>query len=586
MKVNKDQFNYWQLRDLQAEQENQDEATDKLKIINSAYQQAQTYLSDEVKKIYRRYFYADISTDEIESIMSSHISPSELVTLKALASDITDKESKKAVDDYLSRLAAKSRITRLEEMQVKAYIAAKSAGAVELEQNVKLHTDVMKRAWAQAEKQGAVYDKAKDYKLDASNAKPVLEQRKDKIVIKDPKTGKEVASVSMKVDESKTKFTKMPNKYVERALNSRWNGSNFSSRIWDNTDKLADRLKELFTVKELSNMPEREMIKQIDQEFNVGKFNASRLIRTEVNYFYSKTKLDNWKRRGIKQYQLIAILDSRTSKICRSINKKIFNVSDAVFGKNMPPLHPFCRTVAVIYLGAKRLKNVTGPEFKFRDIPTHLEKDKFKKSDIEKIYKRLKFVFESYQKETGIDIQKEMQNPTFIDKDNPYNDEKSKFVRYLLEKTGYTDYPRKVETVEKSDRFYRGVRDTPTKSAQEFLDQINTGDMPISGAGNSSKGRGLYISDLEFIARMHVNKGASGKIVIWGLDKKSRILDFDNCYMPVAYHEINLSVPDAVKTTESNLDILALVCGYDIIRWKSTINVLNRGKMLWPKYIK
>lgn len=586
MKVNKDQFNYWQLRDLQDEQDNQDEATDKLNIINHAYQKAQTYLSDEVKKIYRRYFYADISADEVESIMSSHISPSELVTLQALSSNITDKESKKAVDDYLNRLAAKSRITRLEEMQVKAYIAAKSAGAVELEQNVKLHTNVMKRAWKQAEKQGVVYDKARDYKLGDDNTKPKLEQQKNEVIIKDPKTGKELASVPMKFDEPKTKLTKMPNRYVERALNSRWNGGDFSSRIWDNTDKLADRLKELFTVKELSNMSEREMIKRIGQEFNVGKFNASRLIRTEVNYFYSKTKLDNWKSRGVEQYQLIAILDSRTSKICRSINKKIFNVKDAVFGKNMPPLHPFCRTVPVIYLGAERLKGVTGPEFKFRDIPIHLEKDKFKKSDIEKIYKRLKFVFESYQQETGIDIQKEMQSPTFIDKDNPYNDEKSKFVRYLLEKTGYTDYPRKVETVEKSDRFYRGVRDTPTKSAQEFLDQINTGDMPISGAGNSSKGRGLYISDLEFKARMHVNKGASGKIGIWGLDKKSRILDFDNCYMPVAYHEINLSVPDAVKTTESNLDILALVCGYDIIRWKSTINVLNRGKMLWPKYIK
>ena len=158
MKSNKDQFNYWQLRDLQDEQDNQDEATDKLNIINHAYQKAQTYLSDEVEKIYRRYFYAGIPADEVESIMSSHISPSELVTLKVLASDITDKESKKAVDDYLSRLAAKSRITRLEEMQVKAYIAAKSAGAVELEQNVKLHTGVMKHAWEQAEKQGAVYD--------------------------------------------------------------------------------------------------------------------------------------------------------------------------------------------------------------------------------------------------------------------------------------------------------------------------------------------------------------------------------------------------------------------------------------------
>lgn len=231
MKVNKDQFNYWQLRDLQAEQENQDEATDKLKIINSAYQQAQTYLSDEVKKIYRRYFYADISADEVESIMSSHISPSELVTLQALSSNITDKESKKAVDDYLNRLAAKSRITRLEEMQLKAYVAAKSAGAVELDQNVKLHTDVINRAWKQAEKQSAVYNQAKDYKLSNRNAKPVLEQKSNKVVIKDPDTGKELASVSMKADEAKTKLTKMPNKYVERALNSRWNGSNFSSRI-------------------------------------------------------------------------------------------------------------------------------------------------------------------------------------------------------------------------------------------------------------------------------------------------------------------------------------------------------------------
>lgn len=400
MKVNKDQFNYWQLRDLQDEQDNQDEATDKLNIINHAYQKAQTYLSDEVKKIYRRYFYADISADEVESIMSSHISPSELVTLKALASDITDKESKKAVDDYLSRLAAKSRITRLEEMQVKAYIAAKSAGAVELEQNVKLHTDVMKRAWAQAEKQGAVYDKAKDYKLNNSNVEPVLEQRKSEIVIKDPKTGKELASVSMKFDEPKTKLTKMPNRYVERALNSRWNGSNFSSRIWDNTDKLADRLKELFTVKELSNMSEREMTKRIDQEFNVGKFNASRLIRTEVNYFYSKTKLDNWKSRGVEQYQLIAILDSRTSKICRSINKKIFNVKDAVFGKNMPPLHPFCRTVPVIYLDTP--KNTIKDDYDM--IKELLGEDMPSK----KVYDKLKSDGGSYWNNLNVDIKRRL----------------------------------------------------------------------------------------------------------------------------------------------------------------------------------
>ncbi|AEB93127.1 minor head protein [Lactobacillus johnsonii DPC 6026] len=353
MKIDKRKFTYWQLRDLQNEQQNQDEATKRLKIINSAYQKAQSYLSDEVQKIYRRYFYADISEQEVSDIMSSHISPSELVTLKALASNITDKESKKAIDDYLSRLAAKSRITRLEELRVKAYIAAKSSGDVELDQNIKLHTNVMKRTWDEVEKQGAVYDKAKDYKLPDTKIKPSVESKGNEVIIKNPETGKKIASVKMEQDLPKDKITEIPNRYVEAALNARWEGKNFSSRIWDNTDKLAERLQELFTTKELSNMSERDMIKQIAHEFNTSKFNASRLIRTEANFFYSKIKLDNWHKRGVERYQLLAVIDSRTSKICRSINGKIFKVRDAVFGKNMPPLHPFCRTVPVIYLGPK-----------------------------------------------------------------------------------------------------------------------------------------------------------------------------------------------------------------------------------------
>ena len=46
MKIDKSKFTYWQLRDLQNEQQNQDEATERLKIINNAYQKAQSYLSD------------------------------------------------------------------------------------------------------------------------------------------------------------------------------------------------------------------------------------------------------------------------------------------------------------------------------------------------------------------------------------------------------------------------------------------------------------------------------------------------------------------------------------------------------------
>lgn len=390
MKIDKSKFTYWQLRDLQNEQQNQDEATKRLKIINSAYQKAQSYLSDEVQKIYRRYFYADISEQEVSDIMASHISPSELVTLKALASNITDKESKIAIDDYLSRLAAKSRITRLEELRVKAYIAAKSAGDVELDQNIKLHTNVMQRTWGEVEKQGAVYDKAKDYKLPDTKIKPSVESKGNEVIIKNPETSKKVASVKMEQDIPKDKITEIPNHYVEAALNTRWEGKNFSSRIWDNTDKLAERLQELFTTKELSNMSERDMIKQIAHEFNTSKFNASRLIRTEANFFYSKIKLDDWRKRGVERYQLLAVIDSRTSKICRSINGKVFKVRDAIFGKNMPPLHPFCRTVPVIYLGPKnntvvskknnadeyvKFKKILGDKAPSRDLFNNLKRE-------------------------------------------------------------------------------------------------------------------------------------------------------------------------------------------------------------------
>lgn len=63
----------------------------------------------------------------------------------------------------------------------------------------------MKRTWSEVEKQGAVYDKAKDYKL-PNKAKPALESKENKIVIKNPKTDKKVA-----MDIDGTRRTKVEN---------------------------------------------------------------------------------------------------------------------------------------------------------------------------------------------------------------------------------------------------------------------------------------------------------------------------------------------------------------------------------------
>ena len=74
------------------------------------------------------------------------------------------------------------------------------------------------------------------------------------------------------------------------------------------------------------------------------------MIKIEANYFHNQTKLNEWKRRGVKTYQLVAVLDMRTSQICRNMDGRIFNVNEAEVNVNFLSLHPACRTVAIIYL--------------------------------------------------------------------------------------------------------------------------------------------------------------------------------------------------------------------------------------------
>ncbi len=155
----------------------------------------------------------------------------------------------------------------------------------------------------------------------------------------------------MQPDPTVNGFKELSGKYVKAALDDTpWYGRNFSQRIWHNTDKLAERVNELFTAQQMSSMRERDMAKVLADEFGTGMARAKTLIRTEANYFHNKTNLDSWKQRGVKQYKLVAVLDMRTSKFCRDVDGEVLDVERAVMGLTFPPFHPNCRTIAVIYL--------------------------------------------------------------------------------------------------------------------------------------------------------------------------------------------------------------------------------------------
>lgn len=73
-------------------------------------------------------------------------------------------------------------------------------------------------------------------------------------------------------------------------------------------------------------------------------------MRSEGTFIANQGSLDAYGQLGVKKYRFVARPDTRTSPQCRDLNGKVFNVSDAMAGENLPPLHPYCRsTTAAVF---------------------------------------------------------------------------------------------------------------------------------------------------------------------------------------------------------------------------------------------
>lgn len=146
------------------------------------------------------------------------------------------------------------------------------------------------------------------------------------------------------------KFEHVSEKQISRALSMNWSGKHYSERIWKNTEGLAKELKTELLVSLITGRTDRETAEVIEQKFACGAKNARRLIRTESSFLYGELAAISYQECGIEKYQFLATLDLRTSKICRSMDMKIFALKERKAGINYPPMHPWCRstTVAVI----------------------------------------------------------------------------------------------------------------------------------------------------------------------------------------------------------------------------------------------
>lgn len=131
---------------------------------------------------------------------------------------------------------------------------------------------------------------------------------------------------------------------VEQVLRTPWSGKNYSERVWKNTSKLGDLLQDEMVTAIHRGESVQKISRLVMQRMDVGKNNATRLVRTELNYVQNKAAIDSIAESGMKYYTFIATLDRRTSQICRAHDRRVYPVQEAQPGTNMPPLHPNCRS--------------------------------------------------------------------------------------------------------------------------------------------------------------------------------------------------------------------------------------------------
>ena len=153
--------------------------------------------------------------------------------------------------------------------------------------------------------------------------------------------------VSRGIGSTPISFSTLDWQTINQILGTRFEGRNYSERIWINTDILANQLKDRLAVAVATGQSIEKTSREIRDRFGVAGYYAKRLIRTETNYFHNRGEIEAYKNLGFEKFTFLATLDNRTSEICAGMDGKTFDISRAESGVNVPPLHPNCRSTII-----------------------------------------------------------------------------------------------------------------------------------------------------------------------------------------------------------------------------------------------
>ena len=325
-----------------------EEAEKTAKEISKVYLKASRNLSLDMEEIFEKYQTKhNLSEEEARRLLNRILDKSSIEELKETLAAAENSQAKEEILAKLESPAYRARLERLQRLQEKLDQVMRQVYQQEEAQSTNHYLDLGAEVYYQG-----IFDIQKQAGMAFS-------------------------------------FAQIDAKEIRRIINSKWSGSNYSSRIWKNTQFLAEELKEELLIEFLTGRTERETAQMIAERFSVGASNARRLVRTESCYLANQMEMMSYKECGIETYIFVATLDLRTSETCRNLDGKRFRVSKQQPGKNCPPMHPWCRSTTICDISddelAEMKRRARDPETgKTYTVPADMDYRKWYRKYVEK----------------------------------------------------------------------------------------------------------------------------------------------------------------------------------------------------------
>lgn len=131
---------------------------------------------------------------------------------------------------------------------------------------------------------------------------------------------------------------------VKHKMASNWSGKTFSTNVWGHNAAVYKSISDTINKGLTGGWSIDRMARALSERTGVAYHRADTLVRTETTFYNNLATLDTIKELGGDHYEIVAVLDSRTSEICRLENHEVHSVKEYEPGRTAPPFHVRCRS--------------------------------------------------------------------------------------------------------------------------------------------------------------------------------------------------------------------------------------------------